>query len=208
MTWGEVQRAARLRFALVVSTMHVRFRDQLDESVAVFQSFAAQSDQVDAICRLAADAVLAGRSLFTCGNGGSATDAIHLAEELVGRYRATRRPFPAVCLNTDVGAITCIANDFGFEHVFARQLEALARPGDILTIFSTSGGSPNILAALRAARAIGVTSIAMLGKGGGPARELANHALVVPSDNSARIQEVHTLVLHAICEEIEGRAVV
>jgi D-sedoheptulose 7-phosphate isomerase len=187
--------------------MHSLFRDQLAESAAVFHAFASQADAADAICRLVADAALGGRCLFTCGNGGSATDAIHLAEELVGRYRATRRPFPAVCLNTDVGAITCIANDFGFEQVFARQLEALARPGDLLIVFSTSGGSPNILAALRAARASGVTSIAMLGKGGGAARELADHALVVPSDNSARIQEVHTLILHAICEELEGRVV-
>lgn len=185
--------------------MHVLFRDQLEASVAVFQSFAAQADAVDAICRLVTDALLAGHTLFTCGNGGSATDAIHLAEELVGRYRATRRPFPAVCLNTDVGALTCIANDFGFVQVFARQLEALARPGDMLIIFSTSGSSPNILAALHTARTLGVTSIAMLGKGGGAARELVDHVLVVPSDDSARIQEVHTLILHAICEELESR---
>ena len=191
----------------MVSLMSSLFRGQLAESLAVLQSFAGQAAAVDAICRLVADALISGRSLFTCGNGGSATDAIHLAEEMVGRYRATRRPFPAVCLNTDVGAITCIANDFGFEQVFARQLEALARPGDLLVIFSTSGGSPNILAALRAARARGVTSIAMLGRGGGGARALADHALVVPSDSSARIQEVHTLILHAICEEIEGRVV-
>jgi D-sedoheptulose 7-phosphate isomerase len=187
--------------------MSISFRAQLDESLAVFEAFAAQAEAADAICRLVAEAVLAGRTLFTCGNGGSAADAIHLAEELVGRYRASRRPFAAICLNSDVGALTCIANDFGYEQVFARQLEALARPGDLLALFSTSGGSPNILAALRAARARGVTSVALLGKGGGPALALADHALVVPSDNSARIQEVHTLILHAICEEIEGRAV-
>ncbi len=183
------------------------FRDQLEEGVAVMRAFAAQAGAVDAICGLVADAALAGRTLFTCGNGGSATDAIHLAEELVGRYRGNRRPFPAVCLNTDVGALTCIANDFGYEQVFARQLVALARPGDLLVIFSTSGGSPNLLAALRAARDLGVTSIAMLGKGGGAARALADHALVIPSDNSARIQELHTLILHAICEELEHRVV-
>jgi|APCry1669189070_1035195.scaffolds.fasta_scaffold11637_1 D-sedoheptulose 7-phosphate isomerase len=209
MTWGRgVSGQSDSASPLMVCTMHVSFRDQLDESAAVVQSFTAQADAVDAICRLVADAVLSGSTLFTCGNGGSATDAIHLAEEMMGRYRATRRPLPAVCLNTDVGTITCIANDFGFEQVFARQLEALARPGDLLVIFSTSGGSPNILAALHAARASGVTCIALLGKGGGAARELADHVLVVPSASSARIQEVHTLILHAICEEIEGRFVV
>jgi D-sedoheptulose 7-phosphate isomerase len=187
--------------------MDTLFRSQLDESVVVLQAFAAQAEAAGAVCRLVADALIGGRTLFTCGNGGSATDAIHLAEELVGRYRASRRPFPAVCLNTDVGALTCIANDFGYEQVFSRQLEALARPGDLLVLFSTSGGSPNILAALRAARAIGVTSIAMLGKDGGAARGLADHGLVVPSQSSARIQEVHTLVLHAICEELERRVV-
>lgn len=195
------------RFALSGTQMHARFRDQLSESLAVLEALAAQADAADVICQLIADALLAGRTLFTCGNGGSATDAIHLAEELVGRYRATRRPFPAICLNSDVGAITCIANDFGFTQVFARQIEALARPGDLLVLFSTSGNSPNILAALDSAHSRGVTSIAMLGKGGGAAAQQADHALIVPSENSARIQEAHTLLLHAICEELERRVV-
>ncbi|NTU83465.1 MAG: SIS domain-containing protein [Chloroflexales bacterium] len=182
-----------------------RFRDQFDELLAVLQSFAAQGEAVDAVTCLVADAVLDGHTLFTCGNGGSAADAIHLAEEMVGRYRGDRRPLAAICLNTDVGALTCIANDFGYEQIFARQLQALGRPGDVLVAFSTSGGSPNILAALDTARAAGLTTIALLGKDGGAARELADHALVIPSASSARIQEVHGLILHAICEEVEGR---
>lgn len=186
-------------------TMHARFRDQLAESIATFQALTVQAAAVDTICNVVADALLAGHTLFTCGNGGSATDAIHLAEELVGRYRASRRPFPAICLNTDVGAMTCIANDFGFEQIFARQLVALARTGDILVTFSTSGGSPNILATMHAARSSGVTNVALLGRDGGAALALADYALVVPSQSSARIQEAHTLLLHAICEELEQR---
>lgn len=181
------------------------FQSQLDEAAEVLRACAALAPQIDAVCALVADALAAGRTLFTCGNGGSATDAIHLAEELIGRYRGARRPYPAVCLNADVGALTCIANDFGYEQVFARQLEGLARPGDLLAVFSTSGGSPNITAVLEQARRQGVVSIALLGKGGGRARELADHAIVIPSPNSARIQEVHTLVLHAMCEEVEAR---
>jgi D-sedoheptulose 7-phosphate isomerase len=182
------------------------FRDQSDELAAALAAFAPQAGEVDAAASLIAGGLLAGRTLFTCGNGGSAADAMHLAEELIGRYRGNRRPLPAVCLNADVGALTCIANDFGYDEVFARQLTGLARPGDMLVAFSTSGGSANILNALAAARACGVTSIALLGKGGGAARALADHPIVVPSANSARIQEIHGLVLHAICEEVEGRA--
>ncbi|EFO80251.1 phosphoheptose isomerase [Oscillochloris trichoides DG-6] len=185
--------------------MALRFRDHLATSVALLHAMTAHAEAVDAITDRVVAALLAGQTLFTCGNGGSATDAMHLAEELVGRYRASRRPFPAICLNSDVGAITCIANDFGYEQVFARQLQALARPGDLLIIFSTSGNSPNLLAALHTARTCGVTSIAMLGKGGGDAGQLADYALVVPSDESARIQEVHTLLLHTICEALEAQ---
>jgi D-sedoheptulose 7-phosphate isomerase len=180
-------------------------REQIDELRDALAAFSPQAGDVDAVATLVADALLAGRTLFTCGNGGSAADAMHLAEELVGRYRSNRRPLAAICLNADVGAITCIANDFGYEVVFARQLEGLARQGDVLVAFSTSGGSPSILKALEAARQRGVAAVALLGKGGGAARELADHAIVVPSANSARIQEIHGLILHAICEEVEGR---
>ncbi|MCU0495038.1 MAG: SIS domain-containing protein [Chloroflexaceae bacterium] len=181
----------------------MNFSSQLNELVAVLHAFAPQAEAVERVVTLVADGLLAGHTLFTCGNGGSATDAMHLAEELVGRYRGNRRPLPAVSLNADPTALTCIANDFGFEQVFARQLKALARPGDMLVVFSTSGNSPNILRALEAARNAGVVCIALLGKDGGPALALADYAIVVPSQNSARIQEVHTLLLHAMCEAVE-----
>lgn len=184
---------------------YVPFAEQLAELAAVLQALNEQAPQVDAIADCVADALLAGQTLFTCGNGGSATDALHLAQEMVGRYRSNRRPLPAVSLNADPSALTCIANDFGYDQIFARQLAGLARSGDVLVCFSTSGVSPNILAALQVARERDIISIALLGKSGGPARALADHALVVPSNATARIQEVHTLILHAICEEVEQR---
>jgi D-sedoheptulose 7-phosphate isomerase len=183
----------------------VAFHTQLEEAQRVLGDTASLSAQIDAVIAVVAEAALAGKTIFSCGNGGSATDANHLAQELVGRYRSDRRPLAGLSLNADSAALTCIANDFGYEQVFARQLEGLAQRGDVLVVFSTSGSSPNILTALQAARARGVTSIALLGKQGGPARELADHSIVVPSDNTARIQELHTLILHAICEEIEQR---
>ncbi|MBK9714071.1 MAG: SIS domain-containing protein [Kouleothrix sp.] len=179
------------------------FQDQLRSSMAVLRSMERQSGEIEAIAERVCDTVLSGRLLLTCGNGGSATDAQHLAEELVARYRATRRALPAIALTADSSVLTCIANDFGFEQLFARQIEALARPGDLLLCFSTSGSSPNITAALRAARARGAGTIALLGKDGGAALALADLALVVASQDTARIQEAHLQVLHFICETIE-----
>lgn len=187
--------------------MRRSFQTQLADAQAMLQALQAQAEAVERIAALARDRVLAGHVLFSCGNGGSATDAQHLAEELVARYRANRRALPAIALTADSAVLTCIGNDFGYEQVFARQIEALAHPDDLLVCFSTSGNSPNILAALRAARARGVTSVALLGKDGGAARDLADLALVVPNQDTARIQEAHLQVLHYICEVIE-RAVV
>ena len=179
-------------------------KSQLDASCAVIQSLAAQVELVERIAVLARDTLLDGHMLLACGNGGSATDAQHLAEELIGRYRASRRALPAVALTADTAALTCIANDFGYDHVFARQIEALARPGDLLVCFSTSGNSPNVVAALQAAHARGARSVALLGKDGGAARSLADLALIVASDDTARIQEAHLQVLHYICEVVEA----
>src|SRR6266508_532449 len=179
------------------------FQTQLNASVAVLQSLAQQADLIEAIAARVYETVAQGRLLLTCGNGGSATDAQHLAEELIGRYRSNRRALPAIALTADSSALTCIANDFGYESVFARQIEGLGKPGDLLLCFSTSGNSPNILAALRAARDRGLSTIALLGKDGGGARELADLALVVPVADTARIQEAHLQVLHYICEVVE-----
>jgi D-sedoheptulose 7-phosphate isomerase len=182
------------------------FSQQIAELEAVLRALHEQAPAVEQVIDLIGGALARGHTVFTCGNGGSATDAMHLAQELIGRYRSDRRALPAICLNADVGALTCIANDFGYTQVFARQLAGLARPGDVLVCVSTSGASPNILAALETARARGVVCVALLGRDGGPARALADHALVVPSHSTARIQEVHTLLLHAICEQAEHGA--
>ena len=184
--------------------MSPSFQSQIEASLTVLGALAQQADQVEAIAARVRDTVLGGHLLLTCGNGGSATDAQHLAEELIGRYRSNRRALPAVALTADTAALTCIANDFGFDDVFSRQIEGLARPGDLLLCFSTSGGSPNILAALRAARARGAGTIALLGKDGGAAKDLADLALVVAASDTARIQEAHLQILHYICEAVEA----
>ena len=151
------------------------------------------------------DCLSAGGKILTCGNGGSAADALHLAEELIGRYHADRRPLPAVCLNADPTALTCIANDYGYQSVFARQVTALARRGDILVAFSTSGNSPNILAALLAAKKNHAATLLLSGQTGGKARadHLPDFSLLAPSADTARIQELHIFIVHCLCQCVE-----
>ncbi|MFL2832939.1 MAG: SIS domain-containing protein [Coraliomargaritaceae bacterium] len=167
------------------------------------EDFANKLPEVDQTGRLILRGLQAGKTVFACGNGGSATDSMHLCEELVGRYRGDRQPLPAVSLNSDTSVITCIANDFGFEAIFARQIEALGQSGDLLVGFSTSGNSENIYQAFLAAQARGVVTILLTGKDGGRIKEVADHSIVVPSDNTARIQELHTFILHAWLELVE-----
>jgi D-sedoheptulose 7-phosphate isomerase len=149
------------------------------------------------------DAFAAGRHLFACGNGGSAADAQHLAAELTGRFEKERRGYPATALTTDTSALTSIGNDFGFEHIFARQLEAVAARGDVLVAISTSGNSPNIIKAVERARALGVRTIGLLGRDGGACAGLVDVPLVVGVPRTARIQEAHVLILHLLCEALE-----
>ena len=141
--------------------------------------------------------------LLTFGNGGSAADAQHLAGELVGRYKRERRPLAAVALSSDPSVVTCIGNDYSFEDVFARQVRALARPGDMALGFTTSGRSENVVRGLAAAREAGATAVVFAGGDGTPAADNADHALVVPSSTTARIQEMHLLLLHLLIEQVD-----
>jgi D-sedoheptulose 7-phosphate isomerase len=146
----------------------------------------------------------AGGKVLACGNGGSATDAQHFVAELVGRFKRERHALPAVALTADIAILTAVANDYGYERVFARQVEALARAGDVLFALSTSGRSPNVLAAARAARERGCLVAGFTGTGGGELAALSHFWLAAPSDVVARIQEVHTLCLHLLCEAVDA----
>ena len=147
--------------------------------------------------------VTTGGKVLACGNGGSAADAQHFAAELVGRYLEERRPLAAVALNTDASVLTCVSNDYSYDQVFARQVEAIGRPGDLLLAITTSGRSPNILRALESAGRIGIETAALLGRDGGPARALARLPIVVPCQETARIQECHGLMIHLLCEALD-----
>jgi D-sedoheptulose 7-phosphate isomerase len=152
---------------------------------------------------LTASCIRSGHTILVCGNGGSAADAQHLAAELVCRFAFNRRALPALALTTDTSALTAIANDFGFDRVFARQVEALARSGDLLIAISTSGRSANVIEAARAARAAGCEVVAMTGSDGGPLAELADLVLAAPSKTVARIQEVHAVIVHILAGSVE-----
>lgn len=164
------------------------------------------AEHADAVARLAAlyaRTLAQGGTLFFAGNGGSAADAQHVATEYVVRYGRNRRALPAIALTTDTSLLTACGNDLGFEELFARQVEALVRPGDLLVLHSTSGESPNIVRAAQAAKAKGAAVVALLGKGGGPVRDLVDDCLVIPSDETSHIQELHLAVEHVICQLVE-----
>jgi D-sedoheptulose 7-phosphate isomerase len=148
----------------------------------------------------------AGGKLLLCGNGGSAADSQHIATELTIRFEAERQALPAIALTTDTSALTAAGNDFGFDRIFARQVAALGRKGDLLIGLTTSGDSTNVIAALEAARAQGLTTACLTGRDGGrvASESLADHCLIVPSDRTARIQEVHILIGHLLCAAIDA----
>jgi len=159
--------------------------------------------KIEEIALLMAKVLQSGGTIFWCGNGGSAADSQHFAAELVGRFNRNRPALRSVALTTDSSTLTCVANDFSFEDIFSRQIEALGRRGDLLVGISTSGNSPNLLRAFEAGKTVGLHSVGLLGKSGGRAKALVDHALVVPSDSTARIQEMHVLVGHCLCDRVE-----
>jgi len=185
--------------------MTTSFRSQIEATQQLMTDMLTHSVAVESIATIIAESVLTNHTLYTCGNGGSAADAGHFAEELSGRYRSNRRALPALSLSIDALAMSCIANDFGYDQVFARQIEAHGKPGDVLVAFSTSGNSQSIINALSVARSRNMTTIALLGKGGATARGMADYELIVPSNDSGRTQEMHIQIVHFICEVIELR---
>jgi D-sedoheptulose 7-phosphate isomerase len=196
--------------------MTVPERDRPDAAAILRRTLAGHRAAVDrldpvhlaALDRLASDVLQAwqgGGKLLVCGNGGSAADSQHLAAELAGRYLATRPGWAALALTTDTSALTAISNDFGFEQVFARQVEALGRRGDVLLVISTSGNSPNCLAAVRTAAERGLRTHGLLGQDGGALAELVDAALVAPGESTPRIQEMHLILIHVLCELLETR---
>lgn len=183
-------------------------RDQIAEHRVVTDAINALLPVLSDVTQRLCAAFEAGGHLYTFGNGGSAADAQHLAAELIGRYKRDRRPLPAVALSVDPSVVTCIANDYAYEDVFARQVEALARAGDVVAGFTTSGRSENVVRGLAAARRAGATTVLFGGgtEGGGPAAAHADFALIVPSATTARVQEMHLLLLHALSEGVDAWA--
>lgn len=183
--------AVRASFETARATLDAFLAD--DKNLAAVGRFAE-------MCKAALDA---GNKLMSCGNGGSMCDAMHFAEEWTGRFRGDRAALPAIAFS-DPSQLSCIANDFGYDEVFARSVEAYGKPGDVLVCMSTSGNSPNAIRALEQAKSMGVHTVALLGKGGGKMRDMADLAIVVPdATTSDRIQEVHIKVLHIAIEAVE-----
>ncbi|CAN5445828.1 D-sedoheptulose 7-phosphate isomerase [soil metagenome] len=179
--------------------------DAIRGSVEVSTDLQELAAPLSSAAEALANALSSDRKLLICGNGGSAADAAHMATEFVVRFVAERPAFPAICLSNDAGTLTAAGNDYGFDEVFARQVAAFGRAGDVLICLTTSGKSRNVQRALDEAKARGVTTITLLGRDGGDARGTADIELIVRSESTARIQEAHMLLLHVLCEAVEER---
>jgi D-sedoheptulose 7-phosphate isomerase len=177
----------------------------ISESIAEHASVLGgiSAAEIQAAADVLLRALKGGNKVLICGNGGSAADAQHFATELTGRFMRERRALPGIALTTDSSTLTAISNDYGFGRVFARQVEGLGKKGDALLLISTSGESENLLEAAKAAKAMGISTVALLGKGGGRLKPMCDKSLVVASDKAPRIQEMHALIIHCICELVD-----
>lgn len=180
-----------------------RFKKAIDDSARTVESLLLEVDRVAAISAAIIASLRAGCKVLTAGNGGSAAEALHMAEELVGRFRTNRVSLPAVALVADCTVLTCIGNDFGFDRIFSRQIEGLGKSGDVLVLFSTSGNAVNLKPALEQARVAGMKSVGILGRDGGPLAGQCDYEIIVKGDATERIQEAHQVVIHMILDAVE-----
>ncbi|MFN3599106.1 MAG: D-sedoheptulose 7-phosphate isomerase [Aquificaceae bacterium] len=176
------------------------FKESAEVKLAFVEIY---GERILEVGQIMAEALKSGNKIILFGNGGSAADAQHIAAEIVGRFRKERRPLPAIALTTDTSILTALGNDYGFEHIFERQIEALCMPGDIAIGISTSGESPNVIRGLMKAHDLGATSIAFTGRKGGKVVDIAHYSFVVPSYDTPRIQECHITLGHVLCEIID-----
>ena len=178
-------------------------KKHISEHRVTLDSIADLDESIEKVADLLIQCLKNDGTIFWCGNGGSASDSQHLAGELVGRFVGERRPLKSIALTADSAVMTCIINDYGYEHIFSRQVEALGSEGDVLVGITTSGNSQNVLYAFKVAEQKGMTTIGLLGKGGGKATSMVKQSIVVSSNSTARIQEMHILIGHILCDLIE-----
>ncbi len=180
-----------------------RLKAGLADAVAAVQSLEAHLGPIERAAALIRESLEKGCKVMTAGNGGSAAEALHMSEELVGRFRSDRPSLGGICLCADTTALTCIGNDYGYDSIFSRQVEGLGRPGDVLVLFSTSGNAANLKNAIDAARKRECSVVSLLGRDGGPMAGLSDVEIVVSGDATERIQEAHQVVLHLILDSLE-----
>jgi D-sedoheptulose 7-phosphate isomerase len=183
--------------------MKTLIKKHILEHGAVLDSILQLDESIEKVANIFLSCLERGGTIFWCGNGGSASDSQHLAGELVGRFVDERKPLKSIALTADSAVMTCIVNDYGYEHIFSRQVEALGSRGDVLVGITTSGNSQNVLNALEVSKKMGIVTIGLLGKGGGEAANLVNQSIIVSSKVTARIQEMHILIGHILCDLIE-----
>jgi D-sedoheptulose 7-phosphate isomerase len=187
-----------------LSLLQKQIQQSIEEHTLVINSLTNYLAEIQQLATLVVKTLKTGNKILLMGNGGSAADAQHIAAEIVGRFTTERRGLPAIALTTDTSILTSIGNDYGYDNIFSRQVEALASAEDLVIGISTSGNSKNVLQALTAAASLGCQTSALLGKGGGEIKNVVNLSLIAPSNNTARIQEAHILIGHILCQVVDS----